>query len=221
MLISEAPLLCHLFCATLRPHPRLIPHCGPAPRGPQKESYLAGCHPKETLHCCWVTLVVFSNACSDLAYTGHPLLCPLLTTVLAKLYNQTDWASSPDSRLPPCPSSILRCVLPQAWKEAGTLKLRSPQEHGRKGHIRHFCLLYNEDEDDNWWCYFGLRLLDCTQTVLTVIFILVLTRPGNCSTCSVGQVYRATPSKTHLKSGWSSAVWSQPSHWASSTLSTG
>ena len=152
MLILEAPLLCHLSCATLWPHPRLIPHCGPAPRGPQ-ESYLAGCHPKETLHCCWVTLVVFSNACSDLAYTGHPLLCPLLTTVLAKLYNQTDWASSPDSRLPPCHSSILRCVLPQARKEAGTLKLGSPQEHGRKGHIRHFCVLYNEDEDDNWWCY--------------------------------------------------------------------
>ena len=152
VLISEAPLLCHLsWHPYLQPHPRLILHYSPAPRGPQEEeSYLVGCHPKDTLHCCRVTLAVFSNACSDLAYTGHPLLCPLLTTVLAKLYNQTDWASSPESRLPPCPSSILWCV---ARKEAGTLRLGSPQEHGRKGHIRHFCLLHNEDEDDNWWCY--------------------------------------------------------------------
>ena len=30
-----------------------------------------GCHPKETLHCCWVTLMVVSSSCSDSAYTGH------------------------------------------------------------------------------------------------------------------------------------------------------
>ena len=45
---------------------------------------LVGCHPQETLHCCRVTLMVFSSACSDLTYAGHHLLCPLLTTVLAK-----------------------------------------------------------------------------------------------------------------------------------------
>ena len=59
------------------------------------------------------------------------------------------------------------------------------------------------------------------QTTLTVIIIPVLTSPGNCGTCSVGQVIRATPSKTHPWSGWSSAVWFQPSHWAHSTPSSG
>ena len=41
------------------------------------------------------------------------------------------------------------------------------------------------------------------QTTLTVIIILVLTRPRNCSTCSVGQVIRVTlaNSKTHPWSG--------------------
>jgi len=44
------------------------------------------------------------------------------------------------------------------------------------------------------------------QTTLTVIIILVLPRPGECGTCSVGQVIRATFSKTHPWSGWSLAV---------------
>ena len=36
-----------------------------------------------------------------------------------------------------------------------------------------------------------------SQTMLTVIIIPVLTRPGNCGTCGLGQVIRATLSKTH------------------------
>ena len=51
---------------------------------------LVGCHPKETLHCCSVTSVVFSSACSDSTYAGHHLLCPLLTTMLAKSRSQTE-----------------------------------------------------------------------------------------------------------------------------------
>ena len=51
---------------------------------------LVGCHPKETLHCCRVTSVVFSSACSDSTYAGHHLLCPLLTTMLAKSRSQTE-----------------------------------------------------------------------------------------------------------------------------------
>ena len=73
----------------------------------------------------------------------------------------------------------------------------------------------DEDEDDNWWCYGGpfsvWDYLTGPQTMLTVIVIPVLTRPQNSGTCSVGQVIRATPSKTHPWSGWSSAVWFQPS----------
>ena len=45
---------------------------------------------------------------------------------------------------------------------------------------------------------FALRLLVTgPQTTLTVIIIQVLTRPGNCGTCSVGPVIRATLLKTH------------------------
>ena len=62
-----------------RPHARLILHRGPAVRGPQGETpdrWWASCHPEETLHCCRVTSVVFSNACSDSTYAGHHLPCP-------------------------------------------------------------------------------------------------------------------------------------------------
>ena len=91
----------------LRPHPRLIPHHGPAPKGPHEETsdrWWAAC-PKETLHCCRVTSVVFRSACSDWTYTGHHLLCPLLTTVLAKSRSQTEWASPTESRPPLRPSN--------------------------------------------------------------------------------------------------------------------
>ena len=46
--------------------------------------------------------------------------------------------------------------------------------------------------------HFGLRPLDLPQTTLFVIIIPV---PENCDTCSVGQVTRATLSKTHPRSG--------------------
>ena len=38
-----------------------------------------------------------------------------------------------------------------------------------------------------------------------------------CSTCIVGQAIRATLSKMQPWSGWSSAEWFEPSHWAHST----
>ena len=91
-----------LFCAAhpsiphLQPHPGLILHHGHSPRGPQEYlGWLVGCPPKETLHCCWITLVVFSSACSDWTYAGHHLLCPLLMAMLAKLWSQTEWAPPP------------------------------------------------------------------------------------------------------------------------------
>ena len=59
-----------------------------------------------------------------------------------------------------------------------------------------FYTVIDEDEDDNWQCYesicFSLRLHTHSQTTLSVIIITVLTRPRNCSTCSVGWVIRAT-----------------------------
>ena len=52
--------------------------------------------------------------------------------------------------------------------------------------------------DDAMEVHFGLT---GPQTMLPVIIIPVLTRPGNCGTCSVGQVIRATLSKMHPWSG--------------------
>ena len=77
--------------ATPRAHSASQPHPQRSTGGDVRS--LVGCHPKETLHCCWVTLVVFSSACSDWTYAGHHLLCPLLTTTLAKLRSQTEWVS--------------------------------------------------------------------------------------------------------------------------------
>ena len=84
----------------------------PASRGPQ-EIGLIVCglpSPRETLHCCRVTAVVFSSACSDSTHAGrHHLLYPLLTTIpLAKSRSQT--VSVPSRRLnrvPPHPSITL------------------------------------------------------------------------------------------------------------------
>ena len=73
----------------LQPHPGLILHCGPAPRGPQEEMsdrWWAAIRRKH----CTAASVVFSSACSDGTYAGHHLLCPLLTTMLAKLRSQTE-----------------------------------------------------------------------------------------------------------------------------------
>ena len=73
--------------------------------------------------------------------------------------------------------------------------------------------------DDAMELHFSLRLLDrVTDHACCHIIIPASTRPGNCSTCSVGQEQH---SKTHPWSEWSTAVWFQPSHWARSTPSSG
>ena len=72
---------------------------------------LVGCRPKETLHCCWVTSVVFSSACSDWTYARHHLLCPQLTTMLAKSRSQTEWASPQRADHRYIPPPIFLCGL--------------------------------------------------------------------------------------------------------------
>ena len=79
--------------------------------------------------------------------------------------------------------------------------------------------MIDEDEGNNWCCYGSPFRFETTlsglQTTLPVIIILVLTRPWNCGLCPQGSTgIRTTLSKTHPRSGWSSAVWFQPSHWA-------
>ena len=104
-------------CSSRHPSPPATPraHSASRPR-PQRSTgsdvrSLVGCHPKETLHCCWVTSVVFSSACSDSTYAGHHLLCPLLTTMLAKSRSQTEWASPQRADRRYAPPPILLCGL--------------------------------------------------------------------------------------------------------------
>ena len=104
----------------------------PNPRGPQEE----------TSDCWWdawsergtaLLPSLFSgvhySACSVSTRAGCPLLCPLLTTVL-----------SCRVRLSEHPPPILLCGhsgvegFDQVREDAGTVRLRSPWEHGMKGH---------------------------------------------------------------------------------------
>ena len=172
----------------------------------------------------------FSSACSDWTYAGHHLLCPLLMTMLIKLWSQTEWASHQRADRHYVPPPILLCGLSDVEGfDQNCLRQGRREEHWDWGHhesvawrateaetfLFFIYAVIDEDEDDNWWCYGGpfsvWDYLTGLQTTLTVIIIPVLTRPRNSGTCSVGQIIRATPSKTHPWSGWSSAVWFQPS----------
>ena len=69
------------YCCTIHPGILTFGHnhstLWPLPmRSTGDVRWLVGCHPKETLHCCRVTSMVFTSACSDSTYTGHHLLCP-------------------------------------------------------------------------------------------------------------------------------------------------
>ena len=90
----------------LRPHSGLIPHHGPAPRGPQDSGVvrsLVGCLSEGDSALLRVTSVVYSSACSDSTYTGRHLLCPLLVTMLAKSRSQTESTPTPGPPSPPPP----------------------------------------------------------------------------------------------------------------------
>ena len=172
---------CPIICADLRgtaPAPlvpaSLLPatpraHSASRPR-PQRSTgsdvrSLVGCHPKETLHCCWVTSVLFSSACSDSTY--H-LLCPLLTTMLAKSRSQTEWASLQRADRSCVPPPILLCGLSDAEGfDQNCPRQGRRREHRDWGHHESvawrateaetlFYFIYavvDENEDDNWWCY--------------------------------------------------------------------
>ena len=178
---------------------------------------------------------MFSSACSDSTCAGHHLLCSLMTTTLAKSRSQTEWAHPhpPPENRPPLHLSTNAPMwtlwrwgfwsdLRQTTEEAGTPRLRPPRQHAMMGYrswgfslFFYLCFIYvviDDDEDDNWWRYGGPFWFDVTwqghrPRSLTIKIIPVLTRLGNCGTCNVGQVIRATLSKTHPWSGWSSAVW--------------
>ena len=109
--------------ATPRAHSTSQPHPMRPTRGDVRS--LWGCHPKETLHCCWVTSAVFSSACSDWTHAG----LHLLTTMLARSRSQTEWASPQRADCHYVPSTNppmwtlwrwgLWSELPQAKKDGG------------------------------------------------------------------------------------------------------
>ena len=109
--------------ATPRAHSTSQPHPMRPTRGDVRS--LWGCHPKESLHCCWVTSAVFSSACSDWTHAG----LHLLTTMLARSRSQTEWASPQRADCHYVPSTNppmwtlwrwgLWSELPQAKKDGG------------------------------------------------------------------------------------------------------
>ena len=143
----------------LRPHPTLIPHRGPRPQrstGSDVRS-LVGCHPKETLHCCWVTSVVFSSACSDSTYAGHHLLCPLLTTMLAKSRSQTEWASPQRADRRYVPPPILLCGLSDAEGfDQNCPRQGRREEHRDWGH--HESVTWRATEAETFFYFIFLNL---------------------------------------------------------------
>ena len=160
---SEALLLCRSSkhpppLATPRAHSASWP-CPQRSTGGDVRS-LVGCHPKETLHCCWVTSVVFSSACSDWTYAGHHLPCPLLTTMLAKSRSQTEWASPQRADHRYVPPPILLCGL-WRWTVSGkgggrNTKTEATTRVWHEGLQKLRLFIYaviDDDEDDNWWCY--------------------------------------------------------------------
>ena len=97
---------CSVICADLRrtapvPHARLVPHRGPAPRGPQEETSNRWWAAIRRRHCTAAeSSVVFSDVFSDLTYAEHPSW----RQTLATSRSHTEWASlSLSPRPPPVP----------------------------------------------------------------------------------------------------------------------
>ena len=137
---------------------------------------------------------------------------PLLTTMLAQSWCQTERASPPDNRPPLHPS-----ISPPTWtlwrwrlwsehtsgKEGGrnteTEAAKSIAWWETENFVSKFCnhRWGQGRKHDAVAAHFSLRLLDRVTDYAY--------RPQNCSTCGVGQLIKATPSKTHPWNGWHSA----------------
>ena len=99
-------------------------------------------------------------------------------------------------------------------KQAETLNLMSPWQQGMKGPQRLGQLQYYIMMKSKWWCYEGpFHSHSHTWQGTNLTHVMVS------GTCSIGQEIRATSSKMHLWSGWSYAVWPQPSHVVNSSFS--
>ena len=132
----------------------VIPHRGPTPSGPQEvtsdrwwtTTRRRHCTAAESLRWCSAVVPVLIKH-----YAGHHLLCPLLTTMLAKSpRSQTEWASPPppptQSRPPLRPSTPLMWTL-WCWYQGfdqNCLRQGRRKEHRDCGH--HECMAWKATE---------------------------------------------------------------------------
>lgn len=106
LLLSRHMCLLEVHCAycpnpCAQPHPRSILCHGPTSRGLQRGIHqlvgrLQSEDPAEPPR----HLVRYTYACSDSAWAGSYLRCPILITVVSKLWSQDEWALLPVSRSP-------------------------------------------------------------------------------------------------------------------------
>ena len=109
------------------------PH--PHPLGPQEVTSHRRWAAVWRRHCTAVPSVVFSSACSDWTYAGHHLLCPLLTTMLAKSRSQTEWVSPQRADRHYVPPPILLCGLSDVEAfDQNYLGQRRREQHREWGH---------------------------------------------------------------------------------------
>ena len=209
---SEALLPRH---SSRHPPPPATPRAHSASRPHPKRSTgsdvrsLVGCHPKETLHCCWVTSVVFNSACSDSTYAGHHLLCPLLTTMLAKSRSQTEWASPQRADRRYVPPPILLCGLSDVEGfDQNCPKQGRREEHRDWGH--HESVAWRATEAETFFLFFfkfmqwSMRMRMITDDAMEVHFGLrLLDRAADHAYCHNYPSVNLAPELRHLQC-WSS-----------------
>ena len=178
---------------------------------------------KETLHCFQVTLLVFSDVCSDSTYARHLQLFPPLMTILASSHLQlfpplmTMLASSHLQLFPPLMTMLASSHL-QLFPPLMTMLASS--------HLQLFpplmTMLASSQSQSEW-------AFPPEQTTTTSIHqssyadsltLKAFTRSASgkewsryIETGLTATVWYGGPKKLK-NSGWSSDVWSQPTHWA-------
>ena len=139
-----------------RPHPGLVPHGGSAPRGPQEVTSHRWWAAVWRRHCTAVPSVVFSSACSDWTYAGHHLLCPLLTTMLAKSRSQTEWVSPQRADRHYIPPPVLLCGLSDVEAfDQNCLGQGGREQHRDWGHHESVAWRATEAETFNFFFIFS------------------------------------------------------------------
>ena len=127
-----------------------------------------------------------------------------------KLQSQTEWTSSTNPLMWTLWCWRLWSEVSQVRKEAGTVRLRSPREHGMKGHRNkdNFILFLlwwmRMITDDAMDVHFSLRLFDRPADHTYCHNYPCVNRPGNCGTwCWSSNYSNALKGSVTLKYGQS------------------